>query len=263
MKRWMCLIVVVALGGGEASGAVKGKIREVDVLFIGNSYTYGNNLPAVLRRFAQAARPRVRMELGRSLKGGYTLEKQFDEGIYLKEIEVHRKKVRRTEFEYGLLQEQSQMPFLGPGRMHMYARKIAGQLKGKGVKVAFFMTWARQHQPEKMKLIAEAYTKIGKELGAPVAPVGLAWEAAMKANGKLVLHTKDKSHPNQLGTYLAACVIYQTLVGGDVRKLMTNGGLKQVNLKRAKFLQKIAYETVTAYQKAYPLKKKEGVKDEK
>src|SRR5436305_2000886 len=61
--------------------------------------------------------------------------------------------------------------------------------------------------------ITKAYQELGKELKAKVAPVGIAWEMALKAERQLALHDPDKKHPNAAGTYLAACVIYGTIYG--------------------------------------------------
>ncbi len=42
---------------------------------------------------------------------------------------------------------------------------------------------------------ARAYTAPGLANQAPVAPVGLAWEAALKGRPTLTLHMKDHRHP--------------------------------------------------------------------
>ena len=49
-----------------------------------------------------------------------------------------------------------------------------------------------------------AYFDIANELGAKVAPVGIAWQKALATDPPFVLHRLDKSHPNPKGTYLTA-----------------------------------------------------------
>jgi hypothetical protein len=58
-----------------------------------------------------------------------------------------------------------------------------------------YMTWARQHAPESQQSITDAYCGIGRELGASVVPVGVAWQSFLR---------KHES-------YLAACVFLGTL----------------------------------------------------
>jgi hypothetical protein len=91
--------------------------------------------------------------------------------------------------------------------------------------------------------------RIARELGATVAPVGVAWKKALVADPKLVLHQADKSHPNPRGSYLAACVFYATLLDksplglpGELRRGWKT--LVQIPPEEAKRLQEIAWQTV-------------------
>ncbi len=67
------------------------------------------------------------------------------------------------------------------------------------------------------------YTAIGRELGAAVVPVGLAWQSFLRGHERPVLHDRDQSHPTPAGSYLAACAFPALLlgenpvgIGGDV-----------------------------------------------
>jgi hypothetical protein len=57
------------------------------------------------------------------------------------------------------------------------------------------------------------FPDIGRELGAAVVPVGLAWRRFLRAHGHLALHDRDQSHPTLAGSYLAACVFLAVLFG--------------------------------------------------
>ena len=96
-----------------------------------------------------------------------------------------------------------------------------------------------------------AYLDIAKELGAGVAPVGIAWKMALAADPPFVLHRSDKSHPNPTGTYLAACVFYATLL--DANPVGLPGKIQQgdkvladIPDDQAKRLQEIAWAAVKA-----------------
>ena len=73
------------------------------------------------------------------------------------------------------------------------------------------MTWARLNAPESQQAITDAYTGIGRELGATVVPVGLAWQSFLRQHDRPVLHDRDQSHPTLAGSYLAACVFLAVL----------------------------------------------------
>ncbi|HEY8751088.1 MAG TPA: hypothetical protein VIM11_24105 [Tepidisphaeraceae bacterium] len=72
-------------------------------------------------------------------------------------------------------------------------------------------TWARANAQDRLDELSDAYLSIGRTLEVLVVPVGVAWQSAFKRNSKLVLPDKDGSHPDPLGSYLAACVFYATL----------------------------------------------------
>lgn len=98
--------------------------------------------------------------------------------------------------------------------------------------------------PEDQTAISKAYLDLSKELKAKIAPVGNAWQAALKTDMKLVLHTNDKKHPNATGTYLAACVFYATIYGKSPEGLP--GGIGKLTDDEARPLQVIAWKAVQA-----------------
>src|SRR5262249_44695220 len=104
-----------------------------------------------------------------------------------------------------------------------------------------------QNKPEEQATLAKSYLDLAKELKAMVAPAGNAWEVAFKADDKLVLHEKDKSHPNITGSYLAACVFYATIYSKSPEGLP--GSIGKLTDEQARPLQAIAWKTVQATAK--------------
>ena len=60
--------------------------------------------------------------------------------------------------------------------------------------------------------LSAAYRAAGAALGAKVAPAGEAFAEAQLERPDLVLNNPD-GHPTRLGSYLAACVVYDTIFG--------------------------------------------------
>lgn len=69
------------------------------------------------------------------------------------------------------------------------------------------------HRPNATDTIVYEYNRIAKELGAIVAPCGVAWKCYFEMNQNKELHISDRSHPNGAGVYLNACVFYRTIFG--------------------------------------------------
>ncbi len=172
------------------------------ILFIGNSFTERNDLPGLIARLAAAKGKGLQHRLISS--GGASLRTHWNAGVALREIQEGR-------FDTVVLQEQSTLPVKNAKRMHENVRLFDGAIKAAGARTVLYMTWARQGAPESQKPITEAYTGIGRELGAMVVPVGAAWERFLGRHDAPVLHDEDRSHPSLAGSYLAACVFLATL----------------------------------------------------
>jgi hypothetical protein len=176
------------------------------VLFIGNSFTARNDVPGLVGAMASARGYRMTSKL--LSIGGASLKQHFNKGLALASI-------ASGEFDTVVLQEQSTLPVKNAARMHENVRLFDGPIRAAGARMVLYLTWARRHSPESQAAITEAYASIGRELGATVVPVGLAWERVLGEHPGIVLHDKDQSHPNLAGSYLAACVFFAVLFGED------------------------------------------------
>jgi hypothetical protein len=180
------------------------RTKELNVLFIGNSFTSRNDVPGLVERLATAAGLKLRH--GLISAGGASLRRHWNGA------EV-RPAIEQGEYDYVVLQEQSTLPVKNPQRMHENVRLFDESIRAAGSKTALYMTWARRHEPQNHRKIARAYTEIADELGATLLPVGLAWQACLRRDGAPVLYDRDNSHPSIAGSYLAACVMYVVLYG--------------------------------------------------
>ena len=89
-----------------------------------------------------------------------------------------------------------------------------------------------------------AYPTIGRELGALVVPVGLAFAEVTRERPDIRLRTSDKKHPALAGTYLAACTFFAALYGQSPEGVSYDAGLGK---EQAAYLQQVAWQTVQAY----------------
>jgi hypothetical protein len=208
--------------------------KPVRVLFIGNSYTYVNDLPKMLADLAKAGNQRPLVH-ERETPGGCSLEKHWKDGKAVA-------KITGGNWDYVVLQEQSLRPLTDRKLMFESAVKLDEEIRKKNAKTLLYQTWARQDSPELQTDLSKAYLDLGKELKAGVVPVGMAWEKALKNDPKLTLHSADKSHPSKAGTYLAACVFYGVLYGKSPEGLP--GAIGGLSDEEARKLQVIAWKTV-------------------
>jgi hypothetical protein len=185
-------------------GKSRGDKNDWSVLFIGNSFTARNELPVLIAKMAAVKGNRIDHKLISA--GGASLRTHWNGASARKEIASRR-------YDYVVLQEQSTLPIKNAQRFYQNARLFDEAIKEAGARTMLYMTWARLNAPESQAALTSAYTTIGRELGAIVVPVGVAWEKYLAKHQEPVLHDRDQSHPTLAGSFLAACVFFGTLFG--------------------------------------------------
>lgn len=263
MKKFFCILLSVCLilsfsGCTTLSNISRKNDKKVlkKYLFIGTSYTYTNDLPDMFKELVKSGGYNVYVD--QSAGPSYSLEQHAYPSSDAWEGETGRntlKKIKKTKWDYVILQEQSQHPAYPDLRVSMYkaSRKLDKLIKANGSKTAFFMAWGFRngdfvHSDVKetqtfegmQEQIRIGYTKIANELSALLVPVGIAWLKAVKQDPKIDLWQNDDVHPTIEGTYLSCCVFYMKLFHKSPVGLKYNAGL---STKEAEFLQTIAYET--------------------
>lgn len=178
------------------------KSSPVNLLFIGNSFTQRNDLPGLLAELAAARELTIHCNLVSA--GGASLRTHWNAGRAAQLIES-------GGYDFVVLQEQSTLPVKNATRMAENVRLFDEAIQRAGAKTVLYMTWARQHYPETQQAITDAYQSIGRELGAIVVPVGVAWQSFLAKHNEPALYDKDQSHPTLASSYLAACVFLATL----------------------------------------------------
>ena len=183
--------------------AKKKQSSEVNILFVGNSFTQRNDLPGLLAEMAAERDVSVQHKL--ITQGGASLRTHWNAGRAAQAITA-------GGYDYVVLQEQSTLPVKNAQRMAENVRLFAETIKQCGSRTVLYMTWARQHALDSQKAITDSYNSIGKEVGAVVVPVGSAWERFLEEHDQPQLYDRDQSHPSLAGSFLAACVFLGALL---------------------------------------------------
>ncbi len=240
-------------------------MKEASVLFIGNSYTYFNDMPSAI--FAQLA-----ASMGRPLrveaitKGGFTLAQHAT-----KENEIGARVAAALDgasqgkYDYVILQEQSVRPARDDARALFYdaVRDLAKRVRAIGATPILYATWGRKAGSEKLDecgltnesmtwRLAAAYNAIGKELDIAVALVGAAFYDAYTNHGQEVeLYNKDLSHPSYAGSFLAALTLYAKIFDTDPTTIPYRGDLTEAELDLIKAAAKAAVFATPAIPAEY------------
>ena len=230
------------------------------ILFIGNSYTYVNNLPELLADLGRRAKPSRTITTDWVVAPGASLEQLWDDGRAVS-------KIRERRWDFVVLQEQSmlggavvngKMTVAEPANLWKYGRLFDHEIKQAGARTVLYQTWAPRTNPEWQIKIDAGYVPLARELGALRAPVGPAWARVIRERPGLDLYFSDGRHPGPAGSYLAACTLWATMfqqspeglpasasghnadMGGQLAKEI--GPLVTLRSDEARFLQRVAWE---------------------
>ena len=214
------------------------------VLFVGNSFTFKNSLPALVHELA-AGDPGGKLIYSVEYAApGWSLGQADKDGGLTKLL-------RDVKWDVVVLQEKSWLLSFPEEQWrrstYPFARDLQGKIAASGAQTLLFMTWGyalgdRRTIPhdtyaEMQRRLAEGYSKLGAEVGARVAPAGLAWAEALRRKPALDLWADDGQHPGRMGSYLAACVFYAALTGRDPTRSRFTAGIEA---GQARFLQRVA-----------------------
>ncbi|MDT8070850.1 MAG: hypothetical protein ROO76_22030 [Terriglobia bacterium] len=223
------LLCFLPLRAQEPGAYEKESLR---VLFIGNSYTYFNNLPEMFARLAEAGHQK-KIVYEMQARGGLSLKDHWNRT-------ATRNALANEKWDYVVLQDQSTLGnnfyFEGKRRIfsdelfHTYAVDFANAIKDAGAIPVFYLTWASKTVPENQAALNAAYMRVTRETKGIVSPVGIAWAEVEKEEPSINLFYRDSSHPSPAGTYLSACVFYATLFGRSPVGLPSRLSVGPVNL---------------------------------
>lgn len=263
MKRYFALPrtmlqVVLLFSAAWVHAAQSPTIKEspVDrperILFVGNSYFYYNDsLHNHVLRIAIAAdlASEKSLQYKSATISGAPLAHHNIQHL----LESGRLGITQP-FDVVILQGNSTDAMADAGRASFRESVIEfnAEIMKRGAKTALYMTHAHVKpskfaSPDMIRKIEDMYVSVGNEVGAIVIPVALAFEEAYRQRPDIKLHKEyDGSHPDLIGTYLAACVVYASLYGmSPVGNSYDYYG--KVDKEMAAFLQKVADETVRKF----------------
>jgi hypothetical protein len=232
------LAVCAPTASASHAGLEKKSPDDYKVLFVGNSFTHYNDLPAILSELSRRGAPRA-IQAKMIAVDGVTLQDHWEDGHVRRELE-------RERWNVVVLQENSRLLLRDRKTMLRFARLFDKVIKKHGAQTVLYLTPAYQDDPVAQQKINEAYLEIAQQLGARIAPVGIAFQKALKGKSALSLHAADRVHPNAKGSYLAACVFYATLCGLSPESLPPYSGKLELDREEEKYLRAVAWQTVRA-----------------
>jgi hypothetical protein len=191
-------------------------------LFLGNSYTAVNNLPQLVAGLSTAAGKNLVVD--NYCPGGFTYSNHsFNNNS--------QAKIRQSNWDYVILQEQSQIPSITHYRyneMYPAAQRLRDSIMKYNpcATIITYMTWGRRNGGQQcgggfcspaftsfnhmQDSLESAYEEVSDLITSQCAPAGMVWKKIL-GETSMVLHAGDNSHPLITGSYAAACAIFSSI----------------------------------------------------
>jgi hypothetical protein len=213
------------------------------VLFIGNSYTYVNNLPELISMMMTSSGEDMENEM--SAPGGCTFQQHCS---------VSSSYIQQGGWDYVVLQEQSQLPSFPESQFmqdcYPYAMSLCSMIRESNpdANIVFYMTWGRKNGDQQNcpyypplctyqgmdSLLNLRYMRMAEDNHAWVSPIGAVWHYIRDRYPDIELYQSDESHPSYIGSYVAACCFYTVFTGRNPCNITWNGVLDETTALIAK-----------------------------
>lgn len=201
----------------------------MNILFIGNSYTFYHDMPELLAALAKENSKELCVDS--VTRGGRRLYENLVEGDAEHDRIVEL--VLQKSYDALFLQEQSYHALVDYDSFLHGVRSLKELVAAK--RTILYATWGRKSGSELLEKYGwtseemgqkmhEAYSLAAKQCGAEISPVGLAFNAinsADSADSVIELYDSDLSHPSRQGSVLVTVMHYLALFGELPEKYTT------------------------------------------
>jgi hypothetical protein len=188
------------------------------VLFVGNSRTYYNEMPYMVRRIADSAHSNVKFQISVQALAGASFESLWDDQKTKSLLSQTWNNVIFQGESRAQSSEESKRSF------NDFGEKLMLLARAHQSPPALIVNWAYGESLYKgyragtrdaqYNQIQDDHRKLALRAGARMINVGQAWERLLQTNPSFSLY-EDGNHPTVFGSYLSALMVYRYLSGGQ------------------------------------------------
>lgn len=175
---------------------------EVNILFIGNSLTYTNNLPELVRKEARLKSIEVTTHM--IAHPNYALADHWADGQI-------QKKIASGQYHFVVVQQGPSSQAEGRAMLLEYGSLIKKLCEEHQAKLAFFMVWPARANYHTFPGVIANHTEAAQQTNSILCPVGQVWKIHMDATKDFSYYSADEFHPSLAGSQSAAEIIVNAL----------------------------------------------------
>jgi hypothetical protein len=172
---------------------------ELRVLFIGNSLTYTNNLPAMVQTIAEAAGHTL--AFGTAAAPNVSLEDHWNSGI--------AETIRAVAADVVVLQQGPSSLPENQEHLRAWTEILTEVIREVGGEPVLFMVWPEATRLEAFDAVYDSYLGAARAVDGLFAPAGEVWRCVWEQYPEILLYGADGFHPSILGSQIAALTLFR------------------------------------------------------
>ncbi len=176
----------------------------INILFVGNSLTYSNDLPKLVYEFAKTKDVEISTKM--IAKPNYAIIDHLDNGSQVI-TEINSKK-----YDYVVIQQGPSSQSEGRKLLFEGGKRFSEICKKNDAELVFFMVWPSRAYYHTFDGVIKNHTEAALEYEAILSPVGKQWKDYFDNTGDFSYYGPDQFHPSLEGSNAAAMIIFDTLL---------------------------------------------------
>ena len=176
----------------------------INILFIGNSLTYSNNLPGLVEE--RGIQENLEIKTKVIALPNYALIDHWNDGTIQVEI-------KNGNYDYVFIQQGPSSQSWGREILIEYGRKIKSVCDEQETELVYFMVWASIGYYQTYNDVIKNHEDAAALNNALLCPVGKQWKAYFDSTQDFSYYGSDGFHPSLKGSKNAAEVIVDFLLG--------------------------------------------------
>jgi hypothetical protein len=205
LRLALLTLAAAAVGSCGSAGTDPDPDRTLRILFIGNSLTSANDLPAIVQHLSQGD-PRHSVVVSSVAFGGYSLEDHWNRGDA-------QQAIASASWDLVVLQQGPSALPESRALLVEYATRFAGEIRKVGGRPAIYMVWPPMSREAEWSAVSASYAAAAETVDGLLLPAGEALRAVRAGTPSIPLFASDDFHPSLAGTYGVALVVYARAAG--------------------------------------------------
>ncbi len=203
MNKLITLILIILSISACSNDQETAEVDEnIGILFIGNSLTYFNDLPVLVRERIQAQGKEVTVRM--VAYPNYAIVDHWADG------EVQQL-ISSQDYDYVIIQQGPSSQSDGR-QMLIESGKLYSEIcEQNNAKLCYFMVWPSINNYSTFDGVIKNYTDAAAMNNAILLPVGEVWKAYIDTANNYEYYGPDGFHPSEKGSEVAADIIVERL----------------------------------------------------